>query len=132
MPRRCAWFGGKGRVVRARRSGLAAEGKEEKERAALLLLLEEGCPRWKKGDAVLLLLLLLVLKVLLVLVQAREKRKKLAAEQAALGEEVVARCRRVEEVESMMMLPFTRGCLAQYSSHQAVHCRAGCLWRMAW
>ena len=105
--RRC-WFWGCGRVVRARRSGLAAEGNEGKERAALLVVLVLGgnCARWRKCVVVpLLLLLLLVLKLLLlVLLQARG-RKKLAAK-AVLGE-VVARCRRLEE-EASMMLCFTR------------------------
>lgn len=90
--------------MRARRSGLAAEGNEGKERAALVvvLMLGESCARWRKGVVVpLLLLLLLVLKLLLlVLLQARG-RKKLAAK-AVLGE-VVARCRRLEEEASMLL-----------------------------
>jgi hypothetical protein len=111
--------------VRARRSGLPAEGKEEKERAALLVVLEEGCVRWKKDVAVLVLVLL----VLKLLVQARG-RKKLAAEKAALGEEIVARCRKVAE-EASMMLPFSRVVWHSNPRHQAAHFRVDCLWRVS-
>lgn len=79
MPRRCCRVWESGRDERVRRKGLAAGGKEEKERAAGMVL----CVRWKTGVAALLLrsLLLLVLTLLVLVMQARG-RKKLAAEKA--------------------------------------------------